>query len=52
MSENLLYEDIGGEKESDGDREEEENVGPFLLWSGGHELRVIETEEQTDREYW
>ena len=52
MSEQLLDEDVRGEKQSDGDREEEENVGPALLWGGRHELGVVETEEQTDGEYW
>ena len=52
MSEQLLDEDVRGEEQSDGDREEEEHVGPALLWRGRHELGVIETEEQTDGEYW
>ena len=52
MSEYLLDEDVGGEKESDGDREEEEDVCPLLLRGGGHELGVVETEKETDGEYW
>ena len=52
MSEQLLDEDVRGEEQSDGDREEEENVGPALLRGGRHKLGVIETKEQTDGEYW
>ena len=52
MSEHLLDEDVRGEEQSDGDREEEENVGPALLRGGRHKLGVIETEEETDGEYW
>ena len=52
MAEHLLDEDVRGEEQSDGDREEEENVGPALLRGGRHKLGVIETEEETDGEYW
>ena len=46
-----LWEDhIAGEEECDGDRHDEEDVGPSLLGGGAHELGVVEAEEETDGE--
>ena len=46
----LLYDDITREEEGDGDRDEKEDVGPAGLWSRAHELRVVDTEQQAQRE--
>ena len=46
----LLYDDVAGEEEGDGDTDDEEDVVPALLGAAAHELLVVDTEEQADGE--
>jgi len=48
VAKNLLEDHVAGEEESEADRDHEEDVGPGLLRGGGHELGVIEAEEEAD----
>ena len=46
----LLQEDVGGQEEGDGDRGEEEAVGPCRLGRRAHEGLVVEADEEADSE--
>ena len=52
MAKDLLEDHVAGEEESEADRDHEEDVGPGLLRGGGHELGVIEAEEEADGKEW
>ena len=49
-AENLLYNNVGGQEEGDGDGHGEEDVCPALLGVGGHEGLVVDAEQQADGE--
>ena len=50
MAEDLLEDHVACEEEGEADRDHKEDVGPRLLGGGGHELGVVETEEEADGE--
>ena len=47
----LLIEDIAGQEDGEGDADDKEDIAPSLLRSRAHELVIIDTEEEADREY-
>ena len=51
-AQDLLDDDIGGEKECDDDGGYQEHIGPARLWGRRHELGIIEAEEEADGEEW
>ena len=50
VAKQLLQKHVGRQKHSDGDRCEEEAVGPGGLGTGRHELLVVQAYEQADGE--
>ena len=48
MAKDLLEDHVAGEEEGEADGDHEEDVGPTLLGGGGHELGVVEAEEEAD----
>ena len=50
VAEDLLEDHVACEEEGEADRDHKEDVGPRLLGGGGHELGVVETEEEADGE--
>ena len=50
MAKDFLEDHIAGEEEGEADRDHKEDVGPGLLGGGGHELGVVEAEEEADGE--
>ena len=48
MAEDLLEDDVAGEEEGESDGDDKEDVCPGLLGGGGHELGVVETEQEAD----
>ena len=45
-----MNEDIAGQKDGEGDADDKEDIVPSLLRSRAHELVIIDTEEESDRE--
>ena len=48
MAKDLLEDHVAGEEEGEADGDHEEDIGPTLLGGGGHELGVVEAEEEAD----
>lgn len=48
MTKDFLNDNIGCQEDGDGDRDEEEDVGPALLRGAAHELGVIQASQQAD----
>ena len=48
MAKDLLEDHVAGEEEGEADRDHKEDVSPGLLRGGGHELGVVETEQEAD----
>ena len=46
----LLDKDITGQEDGEGNADDKEGVAPSLLRSRAHELVIVDTEEEADRE--